>query len=93
MKLFMIFIKQSNYLLTGAKVFLIFIVVFMVWFTSSLYSDVYRNILEKNFPNRVPSQVQSREEVEIIGEALKIVFIYSQKDSRIFCVMIFQLSI
>ena len=89
----MIFIKQSNYLLTGAKIFLIFIVVFMVWFTSSLYSDVYRNILEKNFPNRVPSQVQSREEVEIIGEALKIVFIYSQKDSRIFCVMIFQLSI
>jgi len=50
----------------GAKIFLIFIIVFMVWFTSSLYSDVYRNILEKNFPNRVPSEVQSREEVKII---------------------------
>ena len=37
----------------------------MVWFTSSLYSDVYRNILEKNFPNRVPSEEQSREKVKI----------------------------
>jgi len=50
----------------GAKIFLIFIVGFMVWFTSSLYSDVYRNVLEKNFPGRGLSKIQSREVIKNI---------------------------